>query len=46
MDDKQVTIDMSHELAGKTLIFKIKIVGIEWLCQWDNFWMTTNPQVL
>jgi FKBP-type peptidyl-prolyl cis-trans isomerase 2 len=29
MDDKQVTIDMSHELAGKTLIFKIKIVGIE-----------------
>jgi len=29
LDDKEVTIDMNHLLAGKTLIFWIKIVSIE-----------------
>ena len=29
IDDKEVTIDMNHLLAGKTLVFKIKIVTIE-----------------
>lgn len=28
IDDKEVTIDMNHPMAGKTLIFKIKILGI------------------
>ncbi len=28
IDDKEVTIDMNHPMAGKTLIFKIKIVEV------------------
>lgn len=28
IDDKEVTIDMNHPMAGKTLIFKIKILEI------------------
>jgi len=29
IDDKEVTIDMNHPMAGKVLVFKIKIVSIE-----------------
>jgi len=29
IDDKEVTIDMNHPMAGKTLVFKIKIVSVE-----------------
>ena len=29
IDDKEVTIDMNHPMAGKILVFKIKIVEIE-----------------
>ena len=28
IDDKEVTIDMNHPMAGKVLVFKIKIVEI------------------
>ena len=28
IDDKEVTIDMNHPMAGKVLIFKIKVVEI------------------
>jgi len=29
INDSEITIDMNHPMAGKTLIFKIKIVSIE-----------------
>lgn len=29
IDDKEVSIDMNHPMAGKVLVFKIKIVSIE-----------------
>jgi len=29
IDDKEVTIDLNHPLAGRTLVFNIKVVGIE-----------------
>jgi len=28
MDDKEATVDMNHPMAGKTLHFKVKVVGI------------------
>ncbi len=29
LDDKEVTLDMNHPLAGKTLTFEVELVGVE-----------------